>query len=258
MKWLDAIQKVLSDEQTAMHYTDITDKIIEKKYRTKSEIGATPQNSVRSRLAVNPELFERVAPGMYRLASDALLEETLAGYPDEESIVEMEIERENDSKIIKTYGMYWARDVINWNSRPKLLGVQNYGAETVNFSEIRGIYLLYDNREVIYIGQAVEQGILKRLVVHTKDRLAGRWNRFSWFGFDGVKADGSLSMSPITVKLDLNDLANTLEGVLIEGLEPRQNRKAGNMFGDEYLQVVDKKLELAKAQALIAAELSKK
>ncbi len=257
MKWLDAIQKVLSDEQTAMHYTDITDKIIEKKYRTKTEIGATPQNSVRSRLAVNPELFERVAPGMYRLVSDALLEKTSAAHSDEESIVEMEIERENNSKIIKTYGMYWARDVVNWNLKPKLLGVQNYGAKTVNFSEIRGIYLLYDNREVIYIGQAVDQGILKRLVVHTKDRLAGRWNRFSWFGFDTVKADGALSMSPITVKLNLNDLANTLEGVLIEGLEPRQNRKAGNMFGDEYLQVVDKKLELAKAQALIAAELSK-
>ncbi len=60
----------------------------------------------------------------------------------------------------------------------------------------------------------------------TTDRLGGRWNRFSWFGLQDVREDGSLSSSPL--KTDLGSLIATLEAVLIETLKPPQNRKRGD------------------------------
>ena len=50
------------------------------------------------------------------------------------------------------------------------------------------------------------------------------------------------------LNINIGDLINSLEGILIEGLEPRQNRKQGNKFGDEYIQVID--YEIQKDQAL--------
>ncbi len=40
-----------------------------------------------------------------------------------------------------------------------------------------------------------------------------------------------------TFSIELKDMINAFEGIMIEGLEPRQNRKAGNEFGDEYIQI---------------------
>ena len=47
-----------------------------------------------------------------------------------------------------------------------------------------------------------------------------------------------------------------LEAVLIEGLEPRQNRKNGNDFGYEFLQATDPKIEKKKQKAIIEKLLS--
>ena len=47
-----------------------------------------------------------------------------------------------------------------------------------------------------------------------------------------------------------------LEAVLIEGLEPRQNRKNGNDFGYEFLQATEPKIEKKKQKAIIEKLLS--
>ena len=114
----------------------------------------------------------------------------------------------------------------------------------VNFKDQRGIYLLHDAREVIYVGQAVKQPISKRLADHCRDRLNGRWDRFSWFGFYGVNEDGTLMQDDFqNTNFTMENLANAFEAILIEGLEPRQNRKAGNDFGFEFIQAQDPELE---------------
>lgn len=161
--------------------------------------------------------------------------------------INIEIEKENKSKIIKIFGMFWDRTKINW-ADGKMEGQQNSKSDPLDFTNVRGIYLLYDGREVVYVGQALDSSILKRLKDHTRDRLSGRWNRFSWFGIDGINPDGSIAKVEDVFNVNLGDLINSLEGILIEGLEPRQNRKQGNKFGDEYIQVID--YEIQKEQAL--------
>lgn len=266
MKWLDAIIKVLQNNKTEsgdfepMHYVDITNAIIDGNLRQK--FGSTPQNTVNANITTHPNLFNSLGLGLYGLTEEGQkyaikviepqqidveqhvdvdeLEET-------QEAINIEIEKENKSKIIKIFGMFWDRTKINW-ADGKMEGQQNSKSDPLDFTNVRGIYLLYDGREVVYVGQALDSSILKRLKDHTRDRLSGRWNRFSWFGIDGINPDGSIAKAEDVFNVNLGDLINSLEGILIEGLEPRQNRKQGNKFGDEYIQVID--YEIQKEQAL--------
>jgi hypothetical protein len=153
--------------------------------------------------------------------------------------------------------MYWARNSIVWSANPSLLGQQQSGAKPVNFTNQRGVYLLYDDRDVIYVGRATDQGLGKRLFQHTVDRLASRWNRFSWFGLWRVTQNGDLEeMSPRPLPADI--IVTTMEALLIEGLEPPQNRRRGDDFrAVEYLQAEDPELEKRRMMSLLA-EMSAK
>ena len=101
---------------------------------------------------------------------------------------------------------------------------------------------MYDeNRVVVYVGQAAKQSIGQRLAQHTSDRLTGRWQRFSWFGIRPVAEDGKLG-SVKAVTITPKQLISTLEALLIEALEPRQNRAGSSYSGEEYIQANDPKL----------------
>ena len=92
---------------------------------------------------------------------------------------------------------------------------------------------------------------------HTSDRLNGRWNRFSWFGVYPVSESGALN-TDAKGNYNLNLLIVTMEALLIEGLEPPQNRKKGDAFrAVEFLQVEDPNIE--KDQIIqVIDELKKK
>lgn len=251
MTWKDAILKVLQqnkkgDEYAPMHYRDITNEIIENGLIKPN--GKTPANTVSAILTGNKDLFESLGDGEFKLTflgkkgskkiSDVGHKVTETKIPEIQQSV---------SSLIQTYGMYWVRDGISWHSNPRLLGVQSFGAGTIDLSEMRGIYMLYDGREVIYVGQATDS-ILKRLIQHTKNRLSTRWDRFSWFGIDGVGDDGKLVRINNNIVTNITTLVDALEGILIEGLEPRQNRRQGDNFGFEYYQEIDR--EVAKRRLL--------
>jgi hypothetical protein len=88
------------------------------------------------------------------------------------------------------------------------------------------------------VGRATERGLGVRLYEHTWDRLASRWDRFSWFGFLPVGKGGMLQSMPAT--FDSSKLGPALEAILVEAVEPRQNRKRGDDLAQvEYLQVED-------------------
>lgn len=241
LKWKEAIAKVLEEEKKALHYTEIAELIAEKGYR--KSLGATPQDTVSANLTTDintnkeKSIFAKVDRGMYILRkflndqSQLLIEEL-------ESQVDTTIKAtKQKSKIINAFGIYWNRTQVHWKNIPDLLGIQQIGASEVNFKDQIGIYLLHDSRETIYVGQAIDQPLGQRLKNHTTDRLGGRWDRFSWFGFYPVNDDGKLDTNIKLENITIQSLGDILEAILIESIEPRQNRKQGNMFyGLEYLQ----------------------
>lgn len=222
-----------------MHYAAITETIIKENLR--DNYGKTPERTVSATLSTQPNLFEPYGQGYYCLTSEG--EEYINKDHKKDinnSTITQAIIQTNKPKLIKAFGMYWDRAISIDIKHPQLLGRQNSNDKKVGFvdlSEMRGIYLLYDRREVIYVGQA-KSSILDRLKDHTKDRHAGRWDRFSWFGIDDIDpVNGHLIKTEETLSITIDHMINAFEGIMIEGLEPRQNRKAGNEFGDEFIQI---------------------
>jgi len=257
LPWLEAIQQVMRQSGKAMHYSDIAQEIINQKLR--KDVGATPASTVNANISWflkhQPEKapFERVDRGVYKLRE---LAEPIAKQPAPvQAPPEAEQETlEESAGIIQAFGMFWRRDRIEWSGTPGLLGQQQQGADVVDFCHQRGVYLLHDGQRVVYVGQVPDQPLGRRLFQYTTDRLNGRWDRFSWFGIRRITADGKLVDADLK-NLSAADIITTLEALLIEGLEPPQNRKRGEDFrAVEYLQVEDPSLK-KRQKAAIFAEL---
>lgn len=241
LKWKEAIEKVLCDEKKQLHYTEIAELIAERGYRT--SLGATPQDTVSANLTTDikakkeKSIFAKTDKGYYILRKYLNSTEVNSLDNGEPEIIGNKIVIKDSHKIINAFGIYWNRNHVHWKSQPDLLGIQQIGATQVNFKNQIGIYLLHDSRETVYVGQAIEQPLGKRLKDHTTDRLAGRWDRFSWFGFYPVTEDAELNLDIKFKDFTIQNLGDILEAILIESIEPRQNRKQGNSFvGLEYLQ----------------------
>ena len=241
MKWLDAIIDVLREAEAPMHYGDITEKIIKQGKRT--VIGATPANSVCAAISKNPDIFEKTDAGTYALCSTfdyaKWKGEDTTTENEEEASLDTEITKESRKTIIKAFGKHWQREKIDWSTtKPSLWGRQTSKSQPVDFKTVRGVYMLLNDNQLIYVGVAVKESIAKRLKDHTKDRHSTCWNRFSWFSFDGVNQNGTIrKVNTFSVKID--DVAKAVEAIIIEGVDPHRNGRGGDYLkGREYKQLL--------------------
>lgn len=241
--WKEAIKRVLREADTALHYTEISEQILARGYYATD--GATPAATVNAQLASSikhdgeKSPFIRVGKGIFTLrgliasvtpSKNATTQQTTTEIPDEVS-----------DSIIHSFGMYWRRDLVVWRNEPKMVGKQQALAKPVDFGRQKGIYILYDHHTVVYVGRAIDRPLGRRLYEHTVDRLGSRWNRFSWFGLLDVTQEGNLRETAFNSSLAA--LVATLEALLIEALEPPQNRKRGDDFtAIEYIQDIDAEL----------------
>lgn len=254
MTWRKAIEKVLSDASGAIHYRDLTDIIVQNGLR--SNIGATPAATVSAHLttAIKKEgsecLFQKIGKGLYIWKSKV----GTSQHPISQEVVAEEEEQQYD--IITSFGMFWRRESIEWVSTPKILGMQQIGADPVDFHKQLGIYLLYDGREVIYVGRAADRPLGRRLYEHTLDRFSSRWDRFSWFGLLPISESGSMGKMPESY--EAIKIIPAVEAILIEALEPRQNRKRGDdLSAVEYIQREDPEVQKKRIKQMMEAALSK-
>lgn len=140
--------------------------------------------------------------------------------------------------MIESYGVHWRIDRVCWgrpNDPGTLLGsaTPSSRARAVDFRNQRGIYALYADYDLVYIGQtgAGNDRLFSRLKCHKTDHLSERWNRFSWFGTQWVTKPGSLSADTASVSQSVEATLNTLEAVSIAIAEPRLNLQRGK-WGD--------------------------
>jgi len=238
-----------------LHYNEITERIISDGLR--KNLGATPSATVNAQLSASikhngdSSPYIRVSKGTFAMRSQS------SNIPTVSPKLTPDItESEEQYEIITSFGMFWRKEAIEWKATPKLLGMQQIGAIPVDFNKQLGIYLLYDGREVIYVGRSTERPLGKRLYEHTVDRLSARWDRFSWFGLLPVSEKGSIGALPDAYSAA--KLIPALEAVLIEALEPRQNRKRGDDLSSvEYIQKIDPEIEKKKIKATLDAALNK-
>ena len=233
MSWTSAVKKVLEQAGEPLHYIEITERIIDQGLRT--EFGATPAATVSSVIttAIKNEgyrRFKRIGKGIYGLATEKFVS------AQDDDVAEL--------GSFEAFGVKWERDQVIWATNPELFGRTHPSAAKVNIADQQGVYLLHDETgAVVYVGQSTtgSGNIGKRLSLHTKNRLKARWERFSWFGIRPVSEQGKLG-SVKAGKITPTKLITTLEALLIEVLEPRQNRATSDNSAQEYIQVKDDRL----------------
>jgi hypothetical protein len=254
--WREAVVKVLEESGGPMHYADIADTIVEQKLRI--SIGATPATSVN--VVISDSIkndgvkspFVRVDRGVYGLRGKVGL--AIASATPEEAVDE----KNDDTGLINAFGMYWSRSNVLWSPvAPRILGQLRSETESVDFYAERGVYMLHDGRSVVYVGRTTDQPLGLRLRQHTFDRLNGRWDRFSWFGTSRVNEAGRLEEAS-DKGFNQELLIVTMEALLIEALEPPQNRKRGDDFrAIEFLQFEDPEIRKKNLIALMDEMKSK-
>lgn len=273
----NAIISVLTQAKEPLHYSDLAMAISEKKLFV--QFGPKPAAEVYSLIANNmstqkeASLFERVGTGIYTLNSHksnkwvssyetpsgivapttTVVESSTNADVVESETVEKDIVEDTESKsIVTSFGIYWRRDWVAWRTIPTLYGRQQEGSQPVDFANQIGVYLLYDAREVIYAGLVIDQPLGQRLNQHLVDRLGGRWDRFSWFGLKPLTSTGALEPALDPIVTSVSDMISTMEALLIEVIEPRQNRRKGDKFAAvEYLQVEDPEITRKQKRQLL-------
>ena len=153
--------------------------------------------------------------------------------------------------FITTMGLFWRADDVFWGRQKNpgsLLGrsAERLSSDPVDFRDQVGIYVLYADYDMVYVGQtgSGDQRLFVRLRQHRTDHLAGRWNRFSWFGTRRVVGKGVLSADKQALHPSLGLALDHIEGVLISAAEPPLNRQSGTFGANvaQYIQERDERL----------------
>lgn len=133
MTWRKAIEKVLSAAVGAVHYKDLTDKIIEENLRI--SLGATPSRTVNAHLttAIKNEgegcPFQKVGKGLFIWKA--------CGQKLVDPVKETEEEDEVQYDIISSFGMFWRREAIEWAATSKILGMLHIPDESDHRSGVK-------------------------------------------------------------------------------------------------------------------------
>lgn len=162
--------------------------------------------------------------------------------------------------IIKSYGLFWQHEEVDWNPGKgrqfRLLGrvgANRPGIRIADFRHQQGIYILYSNHGPYYVGLTKKQGLGKRLRDHLEDHHAGRWERFSWFGFQPTKGDvgtdGVYGVEDLEEESSVatHSVISDVEALLIHAIGPRNTNRMNFTDAEEWTQVkwheVDKYME---------------
>jgi len=121
MPWEDAIQRVLSEADGALHYADIAERITSGNLRR--NIGATPASTVASYLSTSLREGEtspylRVGRGEYALKVAAERNAQVAANTVKGT------DQEEGAGALRAFGMFWQRASVLWPGKPQLLGRQ--------------------------------------------------------------------------------------------------------------------------------------
>ena len=145
MAWRDAIRAVLQDAGTPLHYQEIIKAIHDQGLRTLT--GATPERTVNSQLSQMTRSGQTLYDSQIRKTARGYFEFFDPSVPnDSAEPVDDPIDdepSEDETKIrVAAYGLYWKREDVDWGAS-QILGGLYPGAQSIEFSEQKGIYLLH-------------------------------------------------------------------------------------------------------------------
>ena len=123
---------------------------------------------------------------------------------------------------IQNYGEAWRNEHSDFG-RTSPRGIP------VDFENQIGVYILFKEQRIVYIGRAGkgEGTVFSRVKDHHATGDKGTWDTFSWFGFRPVGIDGTLQPvreSSMWYEEEIRDI----EALLIYVLNPPNNLRSGD------------------------------
>lgn len=225
LTWIEAILKVLEGTKNPMHYTKIWDVIRDRHYKNSDE-HSNPEIIVNVNIQQNKD---KIIPfgdkGCYILKKH--MDVYIKNY--------LEKNTSPQQSVIRAYGVMWSKSKFiqnNYKLHGKLANIKK--TSKVDLSEERGIYVLYDGYNIVYIGQSINP-LASRLKSHTK--TGKQWDSFSWYGIDEVQAGGQVLKEKV-FSITAKALIDAFEAVMILATQPCHNKTRGNhVRGQEYQQI---------------------
>lgn len=138
--------------------------------------------------------------------------------------------------FITHYGLFWSERDVLWNGKKSDLIGKEKGRlgrrgrptkaekdEGKSYGEFAGVYCLYRDGSLIYVGEAglgdKKSTLFSRLKSHRVGPLADRWDEFSWFGCSKEHFQSA--------DIKAADCFAQLEAILIAVTNPGYNKQAG-------------------------------
>jgi hypothetical protein len=140
--------------------------------------------------------------------------------------------------LIGSFGLFWKVEETEWirgdgrKGKHRLLGrvgSKSSSLRVADFWPQSGIYVLYGNYGLYYVGIASQLG--RRLRRHLSDKHKNEWDRFSWFGFGRVTsnrdADGLLKLgkSEAMSSIRMSKARHDIEAILFRAFAGPGNDK---------------------------------
>jgi len=126
--WKAAIMKVLGESDLPLHYMDISEQILSRGYYETD--GATPAVTVNAQISssikhdAEKSPFVRVGKGIFALKTALTMPASAAMQKRKKPTTESILDGETSDSIIRSFGMYWQRDLVVWRNDPRLFGKQ--------------------------------------------------------------------------------------------------------------------------------------
>lgn len=160
--------------------------------------------------------------------------------------------------LIHAYGLFWRAEEIEWTPGPGRtaaggvkrfgllgrLGENRPGIQVADFRAQRGIYILYAELGPYYVGLTDQKrGLGSRLKDHLSDLHAGKWDRFSWFGFRRVLKSRDLAGLQQLSKpafgryVEQSKMLRELEALLIRAVALQNRQRTRFPEADSWVQI---------------------
>jgi hypothetical protein len=117
-------------------------------------------------------------------------------------------------KIIKDYNEFIEYD---WKDNSVFLDIPS----TISKPQGRGIYALYDNHGLYYVGLTT-RSLKSRIKRHTIDRHRKKWNKFSWYLIPNFKYSKDMETAILRI---INPKGNKVKGRIKKAAKTKKTAK---------------------------------
>jgi len=133
--------------------------------------------------------------------------------------------------LIKAYGLHWdPEEIYGINGQSSKVSFRGFVKKRnkkyeIDFWNAKGIYALFKDFEIFYIGKVTENRLGKRIESHWRYRKE-HWDTFSFYSFSDIDfKKEKVKPTSKKIEIDINVAIKTIEAIIINTAVPFNNKQ---------------------------------